>query len=241
MAGLGVQPLSFDWPELDLSTMKETHTQGPFHFENEQHMRSTLSPVVACSFWSLGLGLSDGAQDYPATLWEVCGSPPPKARSPTASSPSPRGAADIRGNRIACLTLLVLHVFFPPMSPRGAADVGKGQMRSALMASLRIVMFFDIVFWVLPLAYFLSSQNARAHLFPQICLSSLLQCSGPVGVDPTRPQPRRTALRPRAPAGLTRPGPPGGSLASMLQNRLRIVSIRLLHKFGPSCYLNPCW
>ena len=68
-------------------------------------------------------------------------------------------------------------------------DLGKGQMGSALLGSLRIYCFFDRgTFWVLPLTYLYSAKRARAYLFPQ-SVEIRYFCSGPVSVDPVCPQP----------------------------------------------------
>ena len=50
-------------------------------------------------------------------------------------------------------------------------------------------MFFDRgTFWVLPLTYFYLPNSARAYLCPQYVKIHYF-CSGPVSVDPIRPQP----------------------------------------------------
>ena len=80
----------------------------------------------------------------------------------------------------------------PPMA------LGKGRMGSALTGSLRISCFFDRgTFWVLPLTYFYLPQSA----FPQSVKIHYF-CSGPIGVDPIRAQPRPSR----------RSGPWGGRL-----------------------------
>ena len=56
------------------------------------------------------------------------------------------------------------------------------------------VMSFDRgTFWVLPLTYFYIPQSAREYLFPQSVKIHYF-CSGPISVDPIRPQPNTTAL-----------------------------------------------
>ena len=65
-------------------------------------------------------------------------------------------------------------------------------------------ILFDRDFWVLPLAYFYLSQSARAYLFPQSVKNHYFG-SGPVGVDPICPQPRRTADRSGSPPRASSP------------------------------------
>ena len=63
-------------------------------------------------------------------------------------------------------------------------------MGSTLMRSLRISCFLtEGPFGVLPLAYFYLPKSARAHLLLQS--DKVNHCySGPISVDPIRPQPR---------------------------------------------------
>ena len=69
--------------------------------------------------------------------------------------------------------------------------LGKGQVGSALMGSLRIVVLFDGgTFGVLPLTYFYLLKSARVHLFPQ-SVEIHYSCHSPISVDPICPQPTR--------------------------------------------------
>ena len=71
--------------------------------------------------------------------------------------------------------------------------LGKGQMGSALMGVTANVISFDRgTFWVLMLTCFYLPKSARAYLFPQ-SVNIPYFCSGPISVDPIRPQP--TAAR----------------------------------------------
>ena len=74
-------------------------------------------------------------------------------------------------------------------------EFGKGQLRSALMGSLRISCFLQ-TFWILPLTYFYIPKGARAYLFPQ-SVKHRNFCSDPTSVNPICPQPRRPRRRSR--------------------------------------------
>ena len=64
-------------------------------------------------------------------------------------------------------------------------------MGSALMGSLRFVVFFDRgTFWVLLLTYFYLPKSAMAYLVTQSVKSHYF-CSGPIGVEPICLRPRR--------------------------------------------------
>ena len=74
-------------------------------------------------------------------------------------------------------------------SRRTAAPASeRGQTGSALMGSLRILVFLTGTLWVLPLTYFCHPKSARAYLFPQSVKIHQF-CSGPISVDPICPQP----------------------------------------------------
>ena len=80
-----------------------------------------------------------------------------------------------------------------PGSPGGKLGVrfdqlGKGQMGSALMGSLRISCFWTGTFWLLPLTYFSLPKSARAYPFPQSVKIDYFR-NGPISVDPICPQP----------------------------------------------------
>ena len=66
--------------------------------------------------------------------------------------------------------------------------VEKGQVWSALMGSLQIYFFDRGTFWILPLTCFYIPKSAWACLFPQ-SVKIRYFCSGPIRVDPIRPQP----------------------------------------------------
>ena len=68
--------------------------------------------------------------------------------------------------------------------------LGKGQMGSALIRSLRISHFLtEGLFGHFPLIYFYLPRSARACLFPQSVKKHYF-CSGPLSVDPICPQPK---------------------------------------------------
>ena len=64
--------------------------------------------------------------------------------------------------------------------------VGKGQMGSALMGSLRILYCLIDIYWVLPSAYFHLPKSARAYLSPQSVKNHYFY-SGPISADPICP------------------------------------------------------
>ena len=68
------------------------------------------------------------------------------------------------------------------------ANIGKGQMGSALMGSLQSLCFLTGTLWVFPLIDVYIPKSARAHLFPQSVKNGYF-CSGPISVDPICPQP----------------------------------------------------
>ena len=79
--------------------------------------------------------------------------------------------------------------------------VGKGQMGSALMAPLQIIVLLtEGLFGVLPSPYFYLPKSARACVFPQSVKIHFF-CSGPIRVDTICP-----LLRGRLPPGARRGG-----------------------------------
>ena len=93
-------------------------------------------------------------------------------------------------------------------------------------------MCFDRgIFWVLPLTYFYLPKRARAYLFPQSVKSPYF-FSGPISVDPIRPQPRQEVegREARGRADIP-PHPPGlgrGDDAVGNPQRAQIVECELL-------------
>ena len=65
-------------------------------------------------------------------------------------------------------------------------------MGSAQMGSLPFSFCDRGTFWVLKLTCFYLPKSARAYLFPQSVKINYF-CSGPMSVDPIRPQPRNAS------------------------------------------------
>ena len=87
---------------------------------------------------------------------------------------------------------IVLHYTWSAMSlGRGSSHLGKGQMGSALMGSLRISCFLTGTCWLLPLTDVYLPKSARAYLFLRSVKNHYF-CSGTISVDPIRPQPNET-------------------------------------------------
>ena len=79
----------------------------------------------------------------------------------------------------------------PPLVRAARAQVGKGQMGSALMVSLQVSCFCDRDFWGIPVNLLLSPQKCQGVPFSPICQHSLL-LQRPLRVDPIclQPSPR---------------------------------------------------
>ena len=97
-------------------------------------------------------------------------------------------------NSITIIIIIITttnYYYYPPPPDLGGPprSFGKGQLGSALMASLHIMSFDRETFWVLQLTYFCLSKSARAYLFPQSVKIHDF-CSGHISVDRICPQPR---------------------------------------------------
>ena len=64
------------------------------------------------------------------------------------------------------------------------AELGKGQMGSALKGSLQISCHLTGTFWVLPLTCFYLPKSARAYPFPPNLSKSIAFAAAPLGLTP---------------------------------------------------------
>ena len=83
----------------------------------------------------------------------------------------------------------------PGPAPRGETiEVRRGRNEVSTSGTTANLSFFDRgTFWVLPSTYLYLPKSARAYLFPQSVKTHSF-CSGPISVDPIRPQPRHAQV-----------------------------------------------